>query len=88
MKLQKVMYSEVEQWMRSGQKRADFVKEKTYSLAKFDYWIRRYKKEKAKPTRSNFKEIPIKKTIVSPEPKREKTLLIELPSGIKITVYR
>lgn len=46
MKLQQEMYSEVRKWKSSGQSRADFVKVKTYTLAKFDYWIRRYKKEK------------------------------------------
>ena len=88
MKLQQEMYSELEKWKSSGQSRADFVKVKTYTLAKFDYWIRRYKKEKIKPTKSSFKEIPITKPIATPAVKVEKLVELDLPSGIKITVYK
>jgi len=88
MELKQEMYSEVKEWRSSGQCRADFIKGKTYSLAKFDYWISRYKKENIKPTKSNFKEIPISKPIVVPAVKVEKLVELDLPSGIKITVYK
>ncbi|HTO34995.1 MAG TPA: hypothetical protein VLZ72_02065 [Flavobacterium sp.] len=88
MKLQQEMYSEVEKWKSSGQSRADFIKGKAYTLSKFNYWLNRYRKENIKSTRSNFKEIPIKKSLISPALKQEKALQIDFPSGIKITIYQ
>lgn len=82
------MYKEVQLWKSSGKSKADFILDKEYSKAKFEYWINRYNKEKVKSTKSNFKEIPSKSSVIVPEIKHEKTLQIDLPSGIKITVYK
>lgn len=82
------MYKEVQLWKESGMNKADFIMGKEYSKAKFEYWISKYNKEQVISTKSNFKEIPTKSPIVVPEVKREKTLQIDLPSGIKITVYK
>nr|WP_299204569.1 hypothetical protein [uncultured Brumimicrobium sp.] len=52
------MYKEVQLWKSSGKNKVDFILDKEYSKAKFEYWINKYNKEKAKPTKSSFKEIP------------------------------
>ena len=81
------MFREVELWNSSNKNKVDFIMGKNYSKAKFEYWINKYNKENTKPTKSNFKEILITGSVVVPEVKHEKTLQIDLPSGIKITVY-
>jgi len=53
------MYKEVQLWKSSGKSKGDFILDKEYSKAKFEYWLSKYNKEKTKPTKSNFKEIPI-----------------------------
>ncbi|RFC53184.1 IS66 family insertion sequence element accessory protein TnpA [Brumimicrobium aurantiacum] len=88
MAIKEEMYNEVQLWKSSGKSKGDFILDKDYSKAKFEYWINRYNKEKVKPTKSNFKEIPSKSSVIVPEIKHEKTLQIDLPSGIKITVYK
>jgi len=82
------MYKEVQLWKSSGKNKVDFILDKEYSKAKFEYWINKYNKEKVKPTKSSFKEIPSKSSVIVPETKHEKTLQIDLPSGIKITVFK
>lgn len=82
------MYKEVQLWKASDQKKSDFIKGKNYSKSKFEYWIGQYNEEYNKPAKSNFKEIPIKESVVFPKVEIEKTLQIELPSGIKITIYK
>jgi hypothetical protein len=62
--------------------------DKEYSKAKFEYWISKYNKEQVISTKSNFKEIPITESVAVPEVNHQKTLQIDLPSGIKITVYK
>ena len=87
MNMQEQMYQDVKAWLTSGMKKKDFVKNKRYNINKFDYWYRKYKAERqANELReiSNFKEVmlfPIEETKV------RKVLEIELPRGIKITVF-
>lgn len=88
MKLQKKMFREVQLWQSSEKKRVDFVKDKEYTLAKFDYWVSKHNKANKKPSIQQFKEIPMKKEIELPEVNATKTLQIETPSGIKITIYK
>jgi len=82
------MYKEVQLWKSSGKSKADFILDKEYSKAKFEYWISKYNKEQVISTKSNFKEIPITESVAVPEVNHQKTLQIDLPSGIKITVYK
>ena len=82
------MYKEVQLWKSSGKSKADFILDKEYSKAKFEYWINKYNNEQVISTKSNFKEIPITEAVAVPEVNHPKTLQIDLPSGIKITVYK
>ena len=82
------MYKEVQLWKSSGKSKADFILDKEYSKAKFEYWISKYNKEQVISTKSNFKEIPITKPIATPAVKNEKLVEFDLPSGVKITVYK
>jgi hypothetical protein len=88
MGVKEVMYSEVEAWRLSGQSKADFLNGKNYTLAKFNYWILRYNKENKNPTKSNFKAIPINNSVASSKLSNEKLVELDLPTGVKITVYR
>ena len=68
-------------------KKKDFVKTKQYDINKFDYWYRKYKAERQSQELSeisNFKEVML---FPAEEAKERKVLEIELPSGIKITVF-
>jgi hypothetical protein len=88
MKLQEKMFGEVRLWNSSSKKRIDFVENKDYSLAKFDYWINKYNKTIAESSTHHFKEIPIQEEL-SPKPDQsEKMIELETPSGIKITIYK
>ena len=82
------MYKEVQLWKSSGKSKGDFILDKEYSKAKFEYWISKYNKEQDISPKSSFKEIPITKPIATPAVKNEKLIELDLPSGIKITVYK
>lgn len=87
MDMQEQMYQDVKTWLTSGMKKKDFVKSKQYNMNKFDYWYRKYKAERQsqEPRDSNnFKEVML---FSAEEDKVRKVLEIELPSGIKITVF-
>ena len=85
--MQEQMYQDVKAWLTSGMKKKDFVKTKQYDINKFDYWYRKYKAERQSQELSeisNFKEVML---FPAEEAKERKVLEIELPSGIKITVF-
>ena len=85
--MQEQMYQDVKAWLTSGMKKKDFVKTKQYDINKFDYWHRKYKSERqsqALRDNNNFKEVML---FTAEEDKVRKVLEIELPSGIKITVF-
>lgn len=82
------MYREIQSWKESGLDKASFITDKEYSKAKFEYWINKYNKEQAISRSSKFKEINLSEPISSPTIKNEKLVDLDLPSGIKITVYK
>ena len=85
--MQEQMYQDVKAWLTSGMKKKDFVKTKKYDINKFDYWHRKYKVERQSQElrdSNNFKEVML---FSAEEAKERKVLEIELPSGIKITVF-
>ena len=85
--MQEQMYQDVKAWLTSGMKKKDFVKTKQYDINKFDYWHRKYKVERQSQElrdSNNFKEVML---FTTEEAKERKVLEIELPSGIKITVF-
>ena len=85
--MQEQMYQDVKAWLTSGMKKKDFVKTKQYDINKFDYWHRKYKAERQSQElrdSNNFKEVML---FTTEEAKERKVLEIELPSGIKITVF-
>ncbi len=87
MSMQEQMYQDVKAWLTSGMKKKDFVKTKQYDINKFDYWHRKYKAERQSQElrdSNNFKEVML---FTTEEAKERKVLEIELPSGIKITVF-
>ena len=86
--MQEQMYQDVKAWLTSGMKKKDFVKNKQYDINKFDYWYRKYKAERQSQELSeisNFKEVMLFTTEEAMVVR--KVLEIELPGGIKITVF-
>lgn len=75
------MFSEVENWMASGSAKLEFLAGKDYSVAKFNYWLAKWKATQSSETTSGFMEIGLR------EVKLGKVLEIESPSGVKITVF-
>ena len=85
--MQEQMYQDVKAWLTSGMKKKDFVKTKKYDINKFDYWHRKYKAERQSQELSeisNFKEVML---FTTEEATVRKVLEVELPGGIKITVF-
>ncbi len=85
--MQEQMYQDVKAWMTSGVKKKDFVKNKQYDINKFDYWYRKYKAESQSQDlgeSNSFKEVML---FTTEEAKVRKLLEVELPGGIKITVF-
>ena len=75
------MFSEVENWMASGSAKLAFLSGKDYSVAKFNYWLAKWKATQSSETTAGFMEIGLR------EVKLGKVLEIEAPSGVKITVF-
>lgn len=81
MNLQEKMFGDIESWFESGQTKQNFLKDKSYSLAKFDYWLKKFKQSQEPTTLEGFKELSFS------EPSLGKVLEIETPSGLKIVVF-
>ncbi len=81
MSLQEEMFTEVAQWMASGITKSDFLKGKQYTEAKFNYWIAKWKAGPALSDPAGFEELGFS------EAKLGKVLEIEMPSGVKISVF-
>jgi hypothetical protein len=83
MRTQEKMFGEVESWMRSGSTKAKFLEGKSFSSAKFNYWLAKWKAHQEAPDGSieGFRELNFS------EIKLGKVLEIEAPSGVKITVF-
>lgn len=80
MSLQEEMFSQVDDWQSSGKTKVDFLKDKPIGEAKFNYWIAKWKANRA-AAGAGFREIGFSKAAL------EKVLEIETPSGYKISVF-
>jgi hypothetical protein len=86
MNLQEKMFCEVESWSVSGVLKADFLKDKDYSEAKFNYWLSKWKSSRFVEVSAGFRELGFSE--VNPIAiGLGKVLEIEAPSGVKITVF-
>jgi hypothetical protein len=86
MGLEEKMFSEVELWLNSKQKKSDFLLGKDYTEGKFNYWLSKWRLYK----NSGAENIPIFSeltSVYSPEIKLGKVLEIVAPSGVRITVF-
>lgn len=81
MNLQEKMFSEVEAWHTSGESKQVFLSDKSFSEAKFNYWLAKWKASQTMDHRSGFEEIGFGAS------KLGKVLEIEAPSGVRITVF-
>jgi hypothetical protein len=94
MNQQEQMYTLVGSWRESGLAKSKFCKEAQISLHRFNYWLKKFNKdnnrERSKPEVSFFSasENPKKdKKQLAPKLTDRKTMRIELPGGITITIY-
>ena len=94
MNQQEQMYFLVEEWKQSDLTKAEFTALKSLSYHQFNYWLKKYNKEmdpgQPKPEVSFFSAInnPKKEQKQSaPKLADRKTMQIELPGGITITIY-
>ena len=94
MNQQEQMYTLVGRWRESGLAKSKFCKEAQISLHRFNYWLKKCNKdnnrERSKPEVSFFSasENPKKdKKQLAPKLTDYKTMRIELPGGITITIY-
>lgn len=94
MNQQEQMYSLVEEWKQSDLTKAEFSALKSLSYHQFNYWLKKYNKQvdsrQPKPEVSFFSagENPKKvKKQSAPKLTDRKTMRIELPGGITITIY-
>jgi hypothetical protein len=82
MDIQTKMFLEIERWIESDQKRADFIKGKEYSKSKFNYWLAKWKAiQEGSGDDGLFQQVDLT------DVKLGKVLEIEAPSGVKITVF-
>ena len=81
MNLQESMFSEVENWLVSGESKTVFLTGISYSQAKFNYWLLQWKVSQRVGALADFREVDFK------EVKLGKVLEIEASSGVKITVF-
>ena len=94
MNQQEQMYFLVEEWKQSDLTKAEFSALKSLSYHQFNYWLKKFNKdnnrERSKPEVSFFSasENPKKdKKQLAPKLTDRKTMRIELPGGITITIY-
>lgn len=94
MNQQSYMYSLVEEWKQSDLTKAEFSASKSLSYHQFNYWLKKYNKEidpeQPKPEVSFFSatDNPKKeKKQSTPKLTDRKTMQIDLPGGITITIY-
>ena len=81
MNLQESMFSEVENWLVSGESKTVFLTGKSYSETNFNYWLLKWNVSQRVGALADFWEVDFK------EVKLGKVLEIEAPSGVKITVF-
>jgi hypothetical protein len=88
MELRDYMFEQVRLWNSSDDKMFSFVEDKEYSLAKFKYWIVKYNKATTDSSLQQFTEIPIQNEFASRAVQGEKLIELEIPTGIKITIFK
>jgi hypothetical protein len=81
MNLQEKMYTAVQEWLSNGASKIDFLANKEYTEAKFNYWLGKWKASQVPDAFGGFREVGFS------EIKLGKVLEIEAPSGVKITVF-
>lgn len=81
MELQEKMFSEIEVWMASGVSKASFLEDKSYSEAKFNYWLSKWKTREQLNLEGGFQELNFS------DFKSAKVLEIQMPSGVKISFF-
>ena len=81
MDLQEKMFGEVDAWRESCLTKQVFVKDKEYTLAKFNYWIAKQRAGQSGEQIEGFQELNFS------ESKLGKVLELEAPSGVKIIIY-
>ena len=81
MNLQESMFSEVENWLVSGESKTVFLTGISYSQTNFNYWLLQWKVSQRVGALADFREVDFK------EVKLRKVLEIEAPSGVKITLF-
>ena len=81
MGLQEKMFSEIEAWMASGVSKSSFLEDKSYSEAKFNYWLSKWKTREQLNLEGGFQELNFG------DFKSGKVLEIEMPSGVKIIFF-
>ena len=86
MGLEEKMFSEVELWLNSKQKKSDFLLGKDYTEGKFNYWLSKWRLSKSFDSGSKhlFEEL---EGDFRSEVKLGKVLEIVAPSGVRITVF-
>jgi hypothetical protein len=57
MNLQEKMFKEVENWISSGDSKMKFLGDKTYSEAKFNYWLVKWKSLQSADAHVGFREV-------------------------------
>ena len=94
MKQQTQMYSLVEEWKQSDLTKAEFTASKSMSYHQFNYWLKKYNKEygnelpKADVSFFAVPENPIgEKKVSTGKSADRKTMRIDLPGGISITIF-
>ena len=81
MELQRKMFSEVESWMVSGESKSRFLEHKTYTEAKFNYWLAKWKAKEQLTSGGEFCEVSFSELNAS------KVMEIQMSSGVKITFF-
>lgn len=82
MSTQEKMFTAIELWQNSGKSKKEFLNEKDFSEAKFNYWISKWKSlQLASSSKEGFEEIGLS------EIRTGKVLEIITASGLKITVF-
>jgi hypothetical protein len=80
MSTQENMFASIEQWLKSGMTKKQFLIDKDFSEPKFNYWISKWKLSQD-TNDAGFQPITL------PVSKSEKVLEISTPGGLKIIVF-
>lgn len=94
MNQQEQMYLLVEQWRQSDLTKANFTASKSLSYHQFNYWLKKFNKQEQRldsNSEVSFFSVAQTPTKEKTQPMRkstdQKSLRIDLPSGITITIY-